>query len=104
MPDGLFVIAGMSAESWPLLGQYRYRPDVLVLGLARGGVPAGYEVAALGAPLDVFLVRRLGVPGREELAMGVIASNGVIVINDDVVRGLGIAPETIQRVSGEEGY
>jgi predicted phosphoribosyltransferase len=52
----------------------------------------------------VFLVRKLGVPGREELAMGVIASNGMIVINDDVVRGLGIAPETIQRVSGEEGY
>ena len=77
---------------------------MLVLRLARGGVSAAYEVAALGAPLDVFLVRKLGVPGREELAMGVIASNGVIVINDDVVRGLGIAPETIQRVSDEEGY
>ena len=87
-----------------LLGQYRYRPEVLVLGLARGGVPAGYEVAALGAPLDVFLVRRLGVLGHEELALGVIASSGVIVINDDVVRGLGIVPETIQRVSDEEGY
>ena len=105
MPDQLFrdrrdagrFLAG-------LLDQYRDRPDVVVLGLARGGVPVGYEVAAaLGAPLDVFLVRKLGVPGREELAMGAIASGGVIVINDDVVRGLGIAPETIQRVAEEEG-
>jgi erythromycin esterase-like protein/orotate phosphoribosyltransferase len=105
MPDRLFrdrrdagrVLAG-------LLDQYRDRPDVLVLGLARGGVPVGYEVAAaLGAPLDVFLVRKLGVPGREELAMGAIASGGVLVINDDVVRGLGIAPETVQRVAEEEG-
>ena len=105
MPDRLFrdrrdagrVLAG-------LLDQYRDRPDVLVLGLARGGVPVGYEVAAaLGAPLNVFLVRKLGVPGRQELAMGAIASGGVIVINDDVVRGLGIAPETIQRVAEEEG-
>ena len=105
MPDRLFrdrrdagrVMAG-------LLDQYRDRPDVLVLGLARGGVPVGYEVAAaLSAPLDVFLVRKLGVPGRQELAMGAIASGGVIVINDDVVRGLGIAPETIQRVAEEEG-
>jgi erythromycin esterase-like protein/predicted phosphoribosyltransferase len=104
MPDRLFrdrrdagrVLAG-------LLDQYRDRPDVLVLGLARGGVPVGYEVAAaLGAPLDVFLVRKLGVPGRQELAMGAIASGGVIVINDDVVRGLGIAPETTQRVAEEE--
>ena len=87
-----------------LLDQYRDRPDVVVLGLARGGVPVGYEVAAaLGAPLDVFLVRKLGVPGREELAMGAIASGGVIVINDDVVRGLGIAPETIQQVAEDEG-
>jgi erythromycin esterase-like protein/orotate phosphoribosyltransferase len=87
-----------------LLGQYRGRPEVVVLGLARGGVPVGYEVAAaLGAPLDAFLVRKLGVPGREELAMGAIASGGVLVLNDDVIRGLGIAPETIQRVAGEEG-
>jgi erythromycin esterase-like protein/predicted phosphoribosyltransferase len=63
-----------------------------------------YEVAtALGAPLEVFLVRKLGVPGREELAMGAIASGGVVVINDDVVRGLGIAPEAIQRVAEREG-
>ncbi|MDX6333540.1 MAG: hypothetical protein QOG05_880 [Streptosporangiaceae bacterium] len=105
MPDRLFRDrrdAGRVLAS--LLDRYRDRPDVIVLGLARGGVPVGYEVAAaLGAPLDVFLVRKLGVPGREELAMGAIASGGVLVLNDDVVRGLGIAPETIQRVAEEEG-
>jgi len=96
MPDHLFhdrrdagrFLAG-------LLEEYRGRPDVMVLGLPRGGVPVAYEVAtALGAPLDVFLVRKLGVPGREELAMGAIASGGVVVINDDVVRGLGIRPRS----------
>ena len=62
-----------------------------------------YEVAtSLGAPLDLFLVRKLGVPGHEELAMGAIASGGVVVLNDDVVRGLGIATEAIQRVAEEE--
>jgi erythromycin esterase-like protein/predicted phosphoribosyltransferase len=76
----------------------------MVLGLPRGGVPVAYEVAtALGAPLDVFLVRKLGVPGREELAMGAIASGGVVVINDDVVRGLGISPEVIRQVAEREG-
>src|ERR1700737_1802723 len=79
-----------------LLEQYRGRPDVMVLGLPRGGVPVAYEVAtALGAPLDVFVVRKLGVPGREELAVG--------VINDDVVRGLDLAPEAIQQVVEREG-
>jgi erythromycin esterase-like protein/predicted phosphoribosyltransferase len=87
-----------------LLEKYRGRPDVIVLGLPRGGVPVAYEVAtALGAPLDVFLVRKLGVPGREELAMGAIASGGVAVVNDDVVRGLGISPEAIQQVAEQEG-
>jgi erythromycin esterase-like protein/predicted phosphoribosyltransferase len=87
-----------------LLDHYRGQPDVLVLGLPRGGVPVAYEVAmALDAPLDVFLVRKLGVPGREELAMGAIASGGVIVLNDDVVRGLSITPEVIQRVAEQEG-
>ena len=72
-----------------LLDEYRGRSDVIVLGLPRGGVPVAYEVAtALGAPLDVFVVRKLGVPGREELAMGAIASGGVAVINDDMARGL----------------
>jgi predicted phosphoribosyltransferase len=87
-----------------LLEKYRDRPDVIVLGLPRGGVPVAYEVAtSLGAPLDVFLVRKLGVPGREELAMGAIASSGVTVINDDVVRGLGITPEVIRQVAEREG-
>ena len=86
-----------------LLETYRGRPDVVVLGLPRGGVPVAYEVAtALGAPLDVFLVRKLGVPGREELAMGAIASGAVVVVNDDVVRGLRIGPEAIQHVAEQE--
>jgi predicted phosphoribosyltransferase len=86
-----------------LLQHYRGRDDVIVLALPRGGVPVAYEVArALGAPLDVFLVRKLGVPGHEELAMGAIASGGVIVLEDDVVRGLDIPPEVIQRVADQE--
>jgi predicted phosphoribosyltransferase len=85
------------------LEHYRHRPDVLVLGLPRGGVPVAYEVAcALQAPLDVFLVRKLGVPGHEELAMGAIASGGALVLNDEVVRGLRIPPEAIQRVADQE--
>src|SRR6266480_3643608 len=65
--------------------------DVVVLGLPRGGVPVAYEVArALGAPLDVIVVRKLGVPGHEELAMGAIATGGVQVLNESVVRQLGI--------------
>ncbi len=76
----------------------------MVLALPRGGVPVGYEVAwALDAPLDVFLVRKLGAPGNEELAMGAIASGGVVVLNDDVVRGLAVAPEAIERVADREG-
>src|SRR3954453_17849337 len=76
------------------LAEYAGRPDVLVLALTRGGVPVAYEVAlALGAPLDVFLVRKLGVPGHEELALGAIATGGVRLLNPDVVRGLRIPPE-----------
>jgi erythromycin esterase-like protein/predicted phosphoribosyltransferase len=87
-----------------LLDEYRGRDDVVVLALPRGGVPVAYEVAtALGVPLDVFLVRKLGVPGHEELAMGAIASGGVVVLNDDIVRGLGIPPETIEAVAEQEG-
>ncbi|MDT4959819.1 MAG: hypothetical protein QOD31_3618 [Pseudonocardiales bacterium] len=87
-----------------LLERYRGRQEVVVLGLPRGGVPVAYEVAtALGAPLDIFLVRKLGVPGREELAMGAIASGGVAVLNEDVVRGLDISAEVIQRVAEREG-
>jgi predicted phosphoribosyltransferase len=85
------------------LGHYRDRDDVVVLGLPRGGVPVAYEVAtALGAPLDVFLVRKLGVPGREELAMGAIASGGVRVLNPNVVEGLHIQDEVIERVAERE--
>jgi putative phosphoribosyl transferase len=79
------------------------RDDVIVLALPRGGVPVAYEVArALGAPLDVFLVRKLGVPGHEELALGAIASGGVRLLNENVVRGLRIPPEVIDRVEAAE--
>ena len=79
------------------------RRDALVLGLPRGGIPVAYEVArALRAPLDVFLVRKLGVPGHEELAMGAIASGGIQVLNDDVVSQLGLGPPTIARVRAAE--
>jgi erythromycin esterase-like protein/predicted phosphoribosyltransferase len=86
-----------------LLEQYRGHDDVVVLGLPRGGVPVAYEVAtALDAPLDVFLVRKLGVPGHEELAMGAIASGGVIVLNEDVVIGIGISSDAIREVAERE--
>ncbi len=85
------------------LAEYAGRDDVIVLALPRGGVPVAYEVArALGAPLDVFLVRKLGVPGHEELALGAIASGGVRLLNEDVVRGLRIPPEVIDRVEAAE--
>src|SRR6185295_12658468 len=75
----------------------------IVLGLPRGGIPVAYEVArALSLPLDVFLVRKLGVPGHEELAMGAIASGGIQVLNDEVVSHLGIRPETVSRVRADE--
>jgi predicted phosphoribosyltransferase len=87
-----------------LVGALRGRDDVLVLALPRGGVPVAYEVAlALGAPLDVFLVRKLGVPEHEELAMGAIAGGGVMVLDDDVVRGLRIPPEVVREVAEREG-
>jgi predicted phosphoribosyltransferase len=79
------------------------RSGVLVLALPRGGVPVGFEVArALGAPLDVFLVRKLGVPGYEELAMGAVATGGVRVLNDEIVRGLGISEHAIDAVVARE--
>jgi predicted phosphoribosyltransferase len=85
------------------LKQYAHRDDVVVLALPRGGVPVGYEVArTLGAPLDVYLVRKLGVPGHSELAMGAIASGGVRVLNEDVVRFYGIPPSLIDQVAREE--
>src|SRR5881397_1208602 len=85
------------------LAAYGNHPDVLVLALPRGGVPVGYEVArALGAPLDVFLVRKLGVPGREELAMGAIATGGVRVLNEDVVRALHLPDEVIEQAAQQQ--
>jgi len=85
------------------LASYANRPDVLVLALPRGGVPVGFEVAdALGAPLDVFLVRKLGVPGYEELAMGAVASGGRRVLNDEIVRGLGISDTEIDAAVARE--
>jgi predicted phosphoribosyltransferase len=85
------------------LALYSGRGDVLVLALPRGGVPVGFEVAKpLHAPLDVMLVRKLGVPGHEELAMGAIASGGIRILNEDVVRRLRIPPQRIEHIAGEE--
>src|ERR1700732_5167917 len=86
-----------------LLRRYANRPDVLVLALPRGGVPVAFEVArALNAPLDEFVVRKLGVPGYEELAMGAVATGGARVLNDRIVRGLRIPEYVIDRVEAEE--
>jgi predicted phosphoribosyltransferase len=85
------------------LGHYAGRDDAIVLALPRGGVPVGYEVArALGAPLDVFLVRKLGTPGHEELAMGAIASGGVRVLNEGLVRQLGLTDRQVDVAAAEE--
>ena len=85
------------------LTRYGDREDVLVLALPRGGVPVAYEVAKeLKAPLDVFLVRKLGVPGHEELAMGAIASGGVRVVNEELVNYLGIPDEVIDGIAAVE--
>jgi predicted phosphoribosyltransferase len=86
------------------LAEYANRPDVVVLALPRGGVPVAFEVArALHAPLDVFSVRKLGVPGQEELAMGAIATGGVRVLNENVVRYLRI-PEKVIRAAADREY
>ena len=85
------------------LARYRERDDVIVLGLPRGGIPVGFEVAAaLGAPFDAMLVRKLGVPQHEELAMGAIASGDVRVINEDVVMALELDEETIAAAAARE--
>lgn len=85
------------------LDLYRDRPNLFVLGLPRGGIPVAAEVArALGGVLDLFVVRKLGVPGHEELAMGAIASGGVRVLNEAVIREFGITAETIEKVVGIE--
>jgi len=85
------------------LMKYAGRDDVIALALPRGGVPVAYEVAsALGAPMDLFLVRKLGTPGHRELAMGAIASGGVRVVNHDVVQWYGISESAIDRIAREE--
>jgi putative phosphoribosyl transferase len=95
------------AEAGRLLGgaleAYAGRDDVVVLGLPRGGVPVAAEVAqALGAPLDVLVVRKLGAPGQEELAIGAIGEGGVRVLNERLVRDLGLSPEAIDRIAARE--
>ncbi|HEV3115601.1 MAG TPA: phosphoribosyltransferase [Gemmataceae bacterium] len=85
------------------LMRYAGRPDVIVLALPRGGVPVAFEVArALHVPLDVFVVRKLGLPGHEELAMGAIASGGVRVLNHDVIRAVDIPEDVIEEVAAAE--
>ena len=86
------------------LKQYGSRKDVVVLGLPRGGIPVAFEVArALAAPLDVFVVRKLGVPNCEELAMGAIASGGVRILNEELIRRLRVSAERVDEVSEREG-
>ena len=85
------------------LTQYANRPDVVILALPRGGVPVAFEVArALNAPLDIFLVRKLGLPGHEELAMGAIASGGLRVLNEDIVGALNIPDAVVEAVARRE--
>jgi predicted phosphoribosyltransferase len=86
-----------------VLRHYAQMPDVLVLALPRGGVPVGYEVAqALNASLDVFVVRKLGVPDQEELAMGAIASGGAHLLNEPLIRDLGITPAQVEAILERE--
>ncbi len=85
------------------LSDFMRKEDVLILALPRGGVPVGFEVArALGVPLDIFMVRKLGVPGHEEYAMGAIASGGIQIMNDDVVRSLKITRRQIEEAVDKE--
>lgn len=87
-----------------LLDAYRADKNVLVLGLARGGIPVAWEVAAaIGAPLDAFVVRKLGAPGHEEFAMGALASGGRVVVNDDMVRALKVTPQQLRDIAEREG-
>ncbi|KTD70908.1 phosphoribosyltransferase [Legionella tucsonensis] len=85
------------------LKNYAKRTDVIVLALPRGGVPVGYEIAnKLSLPLDIFIVRKLGVPGHEELAMGAIASGGITILNDEIVNLLHISTEAIDKIQKSE--
>jgi putative phosphoribosyl transferase len=105
--DAMLTAFRNRTEAGRLLAQkltaYRGRTDLLVLGLPRGGVPVAFQVAqALEAPLDVFVVRKLGVPGHEELAMGAVASGGAWVLNEDVVQALSIPDDIIRSVAARE--
>jgi putative phosphoribosyl transferase len=85
------------------LGAYRGRPDVVVLALPRGGVPVGFEIAkALDAPLDIFVVRKLGMPGHPEFAIGAIASGGVRVVSEEVIRRHGVPASQIEAIARVE--
>ena len=85
------------------LREYEKQPDVIVLALPRGGVPVGFEIATrLELPLDVFVVRKLGVPGQRELAMGAIASGGVRVLNEDVLRAMPFAATAVAEITAQE--
>jgi putative phosphoribosyl transferase len=98
-PDRMTAGQALAAQ----LGAYAGRDDVVVLGLPRGGVPVAAEVArALAAPLDVLLVRKRGAPGQPELASGAIAEGGVALVNEDVLRALGLGPATIDEVAARE--
>ena len=106
MTEGIFPFRDRT-EAGRLLAQklreYANRDDVVMLALPRGGVPVAYEVAnTLNVPLDIFLVRKLGLPGNEELAMGAIASGGVRVLNEEVVRALNIPDEIVDEVDEKE--
>src|SRR5215208_5139152 len=85
------------------LSAYADRSDVIVFALPRGGVPVGYEVAlALNAPLDILIVRKLGLPGREELAIGAIASGGIRILNEDIIHALAVDEAVIHAVTEQE--
>ncbi|MBI4474951.1 MAG: phosphoribosyltransferase [Acidobacteria bacterium] len=85
------------------LTAYKGRPDVVIFALPRGGIPVAYEIGkAIGAPIDVFVVRKLGVPGQEELAMGAIATGDIRIINYEVVNQLGITQEAIDAVTDQQ--
>jgi putative phosphoribosyl transferase len=85
------------------LEMYRHRPDVLVLGLPRGGLPVAHQIAEhLDAPLDVLLVRKLGVPGQKELAFGAIAAGGVRVLDREIIRAANLKPQEIEQIAAEE--
>src|SRR2546421_11999264 len=85
------------------LRPYERHPQAIVLALPRGGVPVGFEIAnMLGLPLDVFVVRKLGVPGQRELAMGAIASGGIRVLNEDVLRAMPFAAATVADITAQE--